>query len=229
MNSIQVLAKRYFPDQQDRLLAEWNILKYHMKEMAIPADVKEGKTTMPAEWCMSQLMKQRSSFLALLPLLMHIVEIALTMPISNAWPERGASRVKLIKTRLRSRLTNKMLEAPVNISMNGPEANSSECDTLVKKTTEKWLSEKRYKLAKGKSASRESKGKEPTPPELTSVSTQMDTQVEDSHCQEEHQVLQEEEQALVKLGLENFADDPSCDDSDRDSAMGESDFSDSDL
>lgn len=42
---------------------------------------------------------------------MHIVEIALTMPISNAWPERGASRVKLVKTRLRSRLTNEMLEA----------------------------------------------------------------------------------------------------------------------
>lgn len=160
---------------------------------------------------------------------MHIVEIALTMPISNAWPERGASRVKLIKTRLRSRLTNKMLEALVNISMNGPEANSSECDTLVKKTTEKWLSGKRYKLAKGKAASRESKGKESTQPELTSVSMQTDTQVEDSHSQEEQQVLQEEEQALIKLGLANFADYPSFDDSYRDSAMGESDFSDSDL
>lgn len=229
VDSIQVLAKHYFPDQQDRLLAEWNILKYHMKEMAIPADVKEGKTTMPAEWCMSQLMKQRSSFLSLLPLLMHIVEIALTMPISNAWPERGVSRVKLIKSRLRSRLTNEMLEALVNISMNGPEANSSECDTLVKKTTEKWLSGKRYNLAKGKSASRESKGKEPAPPELTSVSTQTDPQVEDRQSQEEQQALQEEEQALIKLGLANFQDDPSCDDSDRDSAMGESDFSDSDF
>lgn len=87
VDSIQVLAQHYFPDQRDRLLAEWNILKYHMKEMAIPADVKEGKTIMPAEWCMSQLMKQRSTFTSLLPLLMNIVEIALTMPISNAWPE----------------------------------------------------------------------------------------------------------------------------------------------
>ncbi|CAH3031584.1 unnamed protein product [Pocillopora meandrina] len=122
-----------------------------------------------------------------------------------------------------------MLEALVNISMNGPEANSSECDTLVKKTTEKWLSGKRYNLAKGKSASRESKGKEPAPPELTSVSTQTDPQVEDRQSQEEQQALQEEEQALIKLGLANFQDDPSCDDSDRDSAMGESDFSDSDF
>ena len=88
VDSIKVLAKHYFPDQQDRLLAEWNTLKYHMKEMTLPADVKEGKTIMPAEWCMCQLMKQRSSFISLLPLLMQLVEIALTMPISNAWPER---------------------------------------------------------------------------------------------------------------------------------------------
>ena len=43
VDSIKVLAKHYFPDQQDRLLAEWNTLKYHMKEMTLPADVKEGK------------------------------------------------------------------------------------------------------------------------------------------------------------------------------------------
>jgi len=63
----------------------------------------------------------------------------------------------------------------------------------MNKTTEKWLSGKHYKLAKGKAASRESKGKEPTQPELRSVSMQTDMQVEDSHSQEEQQVLQEEE------------------------------------
>ena len=52
-----------------------------MKEMTLPADVKKGKTIMPAEWCMCQLMKQRSSFISLLPFLMQIVKIALTMPI----------------------------------------------------------------------------------------------------------------------------------------------------
>ena len=99
---------------------------------------------------------------------MQIVEIALTMPtyISNAWPERGASlEVKLIKTRLRSRMSNDMLACLRNIAMNGPEVNSHECDTLVKMTTEKWLSRRRYKLSKGKSAAREALGtseKEPT-------------------------------------------------------------------
>ena len=227
VDSIKVLAKHYFPDQQDRLLAEWNTLKYHMKEMTLPADVKEGKTIMPAEWCMCQLMKQRSSFISLLPLLMQIVEIALTMPISNAWPERGASQVKLIKTRLRSRMSNDMLACLLNIAMNGPEVNSHECDTLVKMTTEKWLSGRRYKLSKGKSAAREALGtseKEPTLIETTSASTQ--TETEENSREEQKQQQQEEEQALIKLGLAQYADDPVCDDSDWDSAM-ESDFSDS--
>jgi len=62
-----------------------------MKEMSIPVDVKEVNTIMPAEWCMNQVMKKRSTFSSLLPLLMKIVETALTIPTSNAWPERGAS------------------------------------------------------------------------------------------------------------------------------------------
>ena len=41
VESIRVLASHYCPDQHDRLLAEWNILKYHMRDMTIPADVKE--------------------------------------------------------------------------------------------------------------------------------------------------------------------------------------------
>ena len=57
--------------------------------------------------------------------------------------------------------------------------------------------------------------------EVTNVSTQAETEVEDS----QEQVQQEEEQALIKLGLAQYADDSGCDDSD--SAM-ESDFSDSD-
>ena len=195
--------------------------------MTLPADVKEGKTIMPAEWCMCQLMKQRSSFISFLPLLMQIVEIVLTMPISNAWPERGASQVKLIKTRLRSRTSNDMLACLLNIAMNGPEVSSHECDTLVKMTTEKWLSRRRYKLSKGKSAAREALGtseKEPTLIETTNASTQTETTEEDSR---EEQEQQEEEQALIKLGLAHYAHDPGCVDSDGDSAM-ESDFNDSD-
>lgn len=54
------------------------------------------------------------------------------------------------------------------------------------------------------------------------MSTQTETEVEESQEQ-----VQQEEQALIKLALGQYADDSGCDDSNRDSAMGESDFSDS--
>ena len=82
-------------------------------------------------------------------------------------------------------------------------------------------------MSKGKSAAREALGtseKEPTLIETTSASTQ--TETEENSREEQKQQQQEEEQALIKLGLAQYADDPVCDDSDWDSAM-ESDFSDS--
>jgi hypothetical protein len=120
-----------------------------MNDWPIPADVKEGKSsTTPTEWCLFKLMKMRATSVALLPLTMYIVEDLLTMPISNAWSERGASKVRIIKTRLRSRLKNPMLECLMNISINGPDVESQECDDLIRRATHKWLSSKRYKLAK---------------------------------------------------------------------------------
>ena len=78
----------------------------------------------------------------------------------------------------------------------------------------------------GKSAAREALGtseKEPALIEITNTSTQTETTEEDSREEQE----QQEEQALIKLGLAHYADDPGCDDRDGDSAM-ESDFNDSD-
>jgi hypothetical protein len=37
------------------------------------------------------------------PILTNIAEIILTVPVSIVWPERGASKVKIIKTDLRNR------------------------------------------------------------------------------------------------------------------------------
>lgn len=95
-----------------------------------------------------------------------------------------------------------MLPCLLNIAMNGPQVNSHECDTLVKMTTKKWLSGRRYKLSKRKSAAREALGtseKQPTLIETTSASTH--TETEENSREEQKQQQQEEEQALIKLGL----------------------------
>jgi hypothetical protein len=38
-----------------------------------------------------------------------------------AWPEKGASKVKIIKTDLRNRLKNDMLEGLMHLTVNGPD------------------------------------------------------------------------------------------------------------
>lgn len=45
----------------------------------------------------------------LYPILVGLAEVALSAPITNVWPEREASIVKRIKTRLRNRLKNDVL------------------------------------------------------------------------------------------------------------------------
>lgn len=77
--------------------------------------------------------------------LVWIAEIILSLPVSNAWPERGASAVKRIKSRLQSSMSNQMLEALLQISINGPAV--SEAEDLVKEAVKTWSkTKKRRKL-----------------------------------------------------------------------------------
>ena len=81
------------------------------------------------------------------PLLLYIAEVVISLPVSNAWPERGASVVKNVKTSLRSRLKNEMLQAILNVGINGPEVQK--CRPIVKDAVSAWLQAKeRRKLPK---------------------------------------------------------------------------------
>ena len=62
---------------------------------------------------------------------MQLAEVTLSAPITNAWPERGASAIKRIKTRLRNRLKNDMLNSLVHISVNGPETEANETKGII--------------------------------------------------------------------------------------------------
>lgn len=65
------------------------------------------------------------------------------MPVSNAWPERGCSALKRIKTRLRNRLGVYMLQALLMIAINGPPLGTPECKALITMAIEKWQAQKR--------------------------------------------------------------------------------------
>ena len=75
-------------------------------------------------------------------LLLMVAEAAWTMPLSNCWPERGGSAIKRIKTRMRSRLTDDMLNALMHVSINGPSFETEECTDIVQRAAEIWLSAK---------------------------------------------------------------------------------------
>ena len=83
------------------------------------------------------------------PMLTQLAECCLSLPVSNAWPEGGASALKHIKTRLRSRLSNSMLQSLMQMSINGPPINSKETEDIIEDCIKVWtLQKKRRKMPK---------------------------------------------------------------------------------
>ena len=115
------LNEQYFPNDEEsqrQANAEWEKLKYDLLlwKGQLPEELENVN---PAEWCLMRLFSMRSDFGHFYHKLVWIAEIILSLPVSNAWPERGASAVKRIKSRLRSSRSNQMLEALLQISING--------------------------------------------------------------------------------------------------------------
>ena len=68
----------------------------------------------------------------------QLAKIACITPVTNAWPETGASAVKRIKPRTRSTMTKDLLNALLQISVSGPEMNSSDADKLIENASLKF-------------------------------------------------------------------------------------------
>lgn len=82
------------------LLAGWHQMKFNINDNIkpnIPIEIKTGKSsTTSTQWFLSQLMKAKSEYQPLFGELL-LAEAAITLPVSNAWPERGASALKIVK------------------------------------------------------------------------------------------------------------------------------------
>ena len=76
----------------------------------------------------------------------ELAKIVLITPVTNAWPERGASAVKRIKSRMRSTMKNDLLNLLLHISVNGPPANSKEADQLLERVCNAYANEKHKKI-----------------------------------------------------------------------------------
>ena len=60
--------------------------------------------------------------------------VALTIPLSTAWPERGFSTLRRVKNQQRNRLLDSTLNALLNVSMNGPtELSAKDAEQIANK------------------------------------------------------------------------------------------------
>ncbi|CAG2201271.1 unnamed protein product [Mytilus edulis] len=69
----------------------------------------------------------------------YLADAAASSPVTNAWPERGGSCLKNIKTRLRNRLSYKMLQACMHVCINGSDMDSLIKSNVIPKAVETWI------------------------------------------------------------------------------------------
>jgi len=116
-------------------------------EIAKPTNNMFTKSS--TEWLLKRMLSTRSTYQHFFPEMLCIAEVCLSLPVSNTWSERGTSAIKRIKTRMRSGIKDDILEALMQISINGLKVKELECTGVVKESVKQCLKEKpRRKLAK---------------------------------------------------------------------------------
>ena len=118
----------------------------------MPEDIKtreakhaKEKAVLPTvlEWTMQRMVQRQPVYGVVFPFLLGLVLKLMSLPLSNAWPERGFTKMKLLKDRLQSQRSNKTLEALMGTTINGPEVHTPECDTLINLCMQTWLVKKK--------------------------------------------------------------------------------------
>ena len=149
--AVKLLAEQFFDDESDKkqLMDEWQVFKYDLAKWKneLPEEVRKlsggsKPTVTSTDWCLQKLMFLKDLVPFNLPLIAKLAEAVISLPVSNAWPERGASSLKLMKTRLRSRMKNDMLNALLHILINSPKVGSKEFEGVIDASVRAWLAAK---------------------------------------------------------------------------------------
>ena len=131
------------------------MFKFLIKDVVedMPPEIKEAKAGQMTsnEWFINKLLSNRNTFQSYSEVL-KLAEIAAVIPVSNAWPKRGASSMKHIKSRLRSCLKSDLLNALMQVAVNGPPA-VLESLPVVEIAVKNWLGRKNRRKTKNATAS----------------------------------------------------------------------------
>lgn len=141
-------ANHFFPGSEDKkteLLWQWFHVKFFLSAGQLKG-VPIGSHS--STFFMSFLLKNEGIFHpSISQELLYVAEVGLSLPCSNAWPERGGSVINITKTKFRNRLGNEMLNSLMQVAINVPD--SAQCSDVVKSSVDNWLKKKpRKKLKK---------------------------------------------------------------------------------
>ena len=198
---IGTLSNHYFPgdkEAQQQVKAVCEKLKHDLllSKEEIP---QELDNITPTEWSLKRLLSMCTEYGHFYPKLVWIAEIILSLPMSNVWPERGASAIKRVKSRLCSSMTNQMLEALLHISINGPPVG--EAQELVKEALEAWRNAKKRRKLPLSANQGGTSGNSQSEVQAILVDSAVQTDIQ---VQEDEKVEEASVQAKVEAAVEAF-------------------------
>ncbi|XP_068762491.1 zinc finger protein 862-like [Montipora capricornis] len=229
---IKILADHFFQEKETedkevtkaQLEAEWAKFRFDLdpwKSLVPPSKARgssEKSAPTPIEWALQRVVKMKSEYGYFYPLIVELAEVALSAPITNAWPGRGASAVKRIKTRLRNRLKNDMLNSLLHVSINGPAVSTPEAKEVIKAAVANWLQKKNRRLQRPPiSTNKDTTSAATLKPVLVDQGTQCDSPVAPLNG-EQLKLAQQQLQREVHLAKQAFFLPDQDSESDSDSA-----------
>ena len=212
---IETMINNFFKDleesKKEEIRVEWKKLKYNFlqwkKEMTLVSEEHDSKSPVklsPTQKVLQKILQKRVDFNVFFPHLVFLAEVCQSIPVSNAWPERGASTVKRLKTQFRSRLKQDMMTSLMTIAINGSEIGKE--NEIVKTSVQKWRSNKnRQKLPKPVNQKDTVCATEENQIETVDISCQTDFQLQ-SESENESAIVREEIRVVAKSFLLNTWD-----------------------
>lgn len=142
MNHIATLSDHFSATgyvEFEALKSEWEHFKLIAQDLKLEGPMTEAQQpeVTSTEWLLTNLCSI-PSFIGMFTNLVKLAAGAQSQPVTNAWPERGVSTLKRIKTRLRNSLKDDMLECLLRISINSPPESTD----VVSNALGLWLQEK---------------------------------------------------------------------------------------
>ena len=125
VNHVAVLGNHFGATEYvevEALKSEWEHFKFVAQDLKSECPISMVTTPQPGstapEWLLTKLYSI-PSFKVMFPNLVKLSAVAQSLPVTNAWLERGASALKRIKTRLWNSLKDDTLDVLLQVSING--------------------------------------------------------------------------------------------------------------